>query len=111
MPPSDPFFVRLRRSLPRMEKVQEWSLISWTFLKRTPTLVFAMAVLGLGLTSATGVLVKGIRNATDTITVTGASTERITPDYVDWSVEVSQSGPSQQASYQGLQPAVQKTVA
>ena len=70
-----------------------------------------MAVLGLGLTSASGVLVKGIRNANDTITVTGASTERITSDYVDWSVEVTQSGPTQQASYQGLQPAVEKTVA
>ena len=111
MDPSDPLFLRLRRSLPSREKFQQWTLISWTFLKRTPPLVFAMAVLGLGLTTASGVLVKGIRNANDTITVTGASTERITSDYVDWSVEVSQSGPSQQASYQGLQPAVQKTVA
>jgi len=111
MASSEPRLVRLRRSLPSREKLREWTLISWTFLKRTPPLVFAMAVLGLGLTSATGVLVKGIRNATDTITVTGASTERITSDYVDWSVEVSQSGPSQQASYQGLQPAVEKTVA
>jgi len=50
-----------------------------------------MAVLGLGLTTASGVLVKGIRNANDTITVTGASTERISSDYVDWSVQVSQS--------------------
>ena len=72
--------------------------------------MFAMAVLGLGLTSASGVLVRGIRTANDTITVTGASTERITSDYVDWSVEVSQSGASQQASYQGLQPAVEQTV-
>ena len=70
-----------------------------------------MAVLGVGLTAASGVLVKGIRNANDTITVTGASTERIRADYVDWSVDVNQSGPSQQASYQGLQPAVQTTVA
>jgi hypothetical protein len=84
---------------------------TWGFLRRTPPLVFAMAVLGLGLTTASGVLVRGIRNANDTITVTGASTERITSDYVDWSVEVTQSGPTQQASYQGLQPAVEKTVA
>jgi len=111
MASSEPRLVRLRRSLPSREKLQEWALISWIFLKRTPPLVFAMAVLGLGLTSATGVLVKGIRNATDTITVTGASTERITSDYVDWSVEVSQSGTSQQASYQGLQPTVKRTVA
>ena len=91
--------------------MQSWALSSWNFLKRTPTLVFAMAVLGLGLTSASGVLVRGIRTANDTITVTGASTERITSDYVDWSVQVSQSGASQQASYQGLQPAVEQTVA
>lgn len=78
---------------------------------RTPPLVFAMAVLGLGLTSASAVLVKGIRTANDTITVTGASTERISSDYVDWSVVVSQGGPSQQVSYQGLQPAVETTIA
>lgn len=70
-----------------------------------------MAVLGFGLSTACGVLVKGIRNANDTITVTGSSTERITSDYVDWSVEVTQGGPAQQVSYQGLQPAVQKTIA
>ena len=69
-----------------------------------------MAVLGFGLSTATGVLVKGIRNANDTITVTGASTERITSDYVDWLVEVSKNAPTQQASYQGLQPAVQTTM-
>ena len=82
-------------------KMQNWALSSWMFLKRTPTLVFAMAVLGLGLTTASGVMVRGIRNANDTITVTGASTERITSDYVDWSVKVSQSGASQQDSYPG----------
>jgi hypothetical protein len=43
--------------------------------------------------------------------LTSASTERISSDYVDWSVEVKQSAPSQQASYQGLQPALEKTVA
>ena len=91
--------------------MQNLVLSSWMFLKRTPTLVFAMAVLELGLTTASGVMVRGIRNANDTITVTGASTERITSDYVDWSVKVSQSGASQQASYQGLQPAVEQTVA
>jgi hypothetical protein len=98
-------------ALPSLQQLRGWGSASWTFLKRTPPLVFAMAVLGLGLTTASGVLVKGVRNANDTITVTGASTERITSDYVDWSVEVTQSGPSQQASYQGLQPAVQKTLA
>jgi len=97
--------------IPSRRQLESWSATSWAFLKRTPPLVFAMAVLGLGLTTASGVLVKGIRNANDTITVTGASTERITSDYVDWSVEVTQSGPTQQASYQGLQPAVEKTVA
>ena len=97
--------------LPSLQRARRWSTISWIFLKRTPPLVFAMAVLGFGLSTACGVLVKGIRNANDTITVTGSSTERITSDYVDWSVEVTQGGPAQQVSYQGLQPAVQKTIA
>jgi hypothetical protein len=109
--PHSPDQTKRWRPLPSRQQLQAWSLASWTFLKRTPPLVFAMAVLGLGLTTATGVLVKGIRNANDTITVTGASTERITSDYVDWTVEVIQSGPSQQASYQSLQPAVRKTLA
>lgn len=91
----------LRNSIEKGKQMQSWALSSWNFLKRTPTLVLAMAMLGLGLTSAGGVLVRGIRTANDTITVTGASTERITSDYVDWSVEASQSGASQQASYQG----------
>jgi hypothetical protein len=70
-----------------------------------------MAVLSLGLWAASGVVVKGIRQANDTITVTGASTERISSDYVNWSVELSQGGPSQKLSYQGLQPLVEKTLA
>jgi len=97
--------------LPRREQLHHWGSSTWQLLRRTPPLVFAMAVLSLGLASASTVLVKGIRNAKDTITVTGASTERINADYVDWSVEVNQTGPSQQTSYQGLQPAVQQTVA
>jgi uncharacterized protein len=74
-------------------------------------MVLAMAVLGLGLTTTNGVVVRGIGNANDTITVTGTSTERITSDYVDWSVQVSKGGASQQTSYQELQPAVEQTVA
>jgi hypothetical protein len=79
-------------------------------LRRTPALVFAMAVLGAGLTLAGNVAVKGLRSANDTITVTGSSTERITSDFADWSVMVSVGGDSQPAAYQALQPAVQRTV-
>ena len=53
--------------LPTRVQLQSWALSSWMFLKRTPTLVFAMAVLGIGLTTASGVMVRGIRNANDTI--------------------------------------------
>lgn len=101
----------LRSRLPGREQLHQGSRSLWQLLRRTPPLVFAMAVLGLGLISASSVLVKGLRKANDTITVTGASTERISSDYVDWSVEVIQTGPSQQAAYQGLQPAVQRTMA
>mgnify|MGYP006287660375 FL=1 len=111
MAPRDPRQPGLLRCFPSREQVHHWGVLGWALLKRTPPLVFAMAVLGIGLTTASGVLVKGLRRANDTITVTGASTERITSDYVDWSVEVTQSGATQQASYQGLQPAVEKTVA
>lgn len=79
-------------------------------LRRTPALVFAMAVLGAGLTLAGSVAVKGLRSANDTITVTGSSTERITSDFADWTVVVSVGGDSQPAAYQALQPAVQRTV-
>jgi len=95
--------------LTRQQRLHHWADHAGKLLRRTPPLVFAMAVLGLGLTTASAVLVKGIRKANDTITVTGASTERIRSDHVDWTVEVSQSGPSQQASYAGLQPALETT--
>ena len=78
-------------------------------LRRTPALVTAMAVLGLGLMGSSALLVKGLRTAKDTITVTGASTERIRSDSADWSVVVSQGGDSQQQSYGALQPLVQQT--
>ncbi|MFM7634861.1 MAG: SIMPL domain-containing protein [Cyanobacteriota bacterium] len=79
-------------------------------LRRTPALVFAMAVLGAGLTVAGSVAVKGLRSANDTITVTGSSTERITSDFADWTVVVSVAAASQQQAYRALQPAVQTTV-
>ena len=96
---------------PSLQWLQQRGQSGWALLKRTPPLVLAMAVLGLGLTTASAVLVKGIRTANDTITVTGASTERISSDAVNWTVDVAQSGPSQQTSYQGLQPAVARTLA
>jgi len=111
MDPLDSRRSGLISALPSRAQFVGWCQAGWSLLKRTPAPAFAMAILATGLITASGVLVKGIRNANDTITVTGASTERITSDYVDWSVEVSQSGPSQQASYQGLQPAVERTVA
>ena len=79
-------------------------------LRRTPALVFAMAVLGAGLTLAGSVAVKGLRSANDTITVTGSSTERIKSDFADWTVLVSVGGNTQQEAYRALQPAVQTTV-
>ncbi|MEA5423247.1 MULTISPECIES: SIMPL domain-containing protein [unclassified Synechococcus] len=78
-------------------------------LRRTPPLVFAMAVLGVGLVTASAVAVKGLRRANDAITVTGASTERIRSDFADWMVVVSAGGASQQESWQALQPLVQRS--
>ena len=79
-------------------------------LRQTPPLVLPMLVLSVGLITAFSVAVRGIRTAADTITVTGASTERITSDYVDWTVDVSSSGSSQKEAYQALQPQIQRTL-
>lgn len=70
-----------------------------------------MAVLSLGLVVSSSVLIKGFRQANDSITVTGASTERIRSDAVDWTLEVRQGGASQGDSYKGLLPAVASTTA
>ncbi|MGB7564775.1 MAG: SIMPL domain-containing protein [Prochlorococcaceae cyanobacterium] len=88
-----------------------WSLRGWRALRRTPPLVSAMAVLSLGLVVSSSVLIKGFRQANDSITVTGASTERIRSDAVDWTLEVRQGGASQGDSYKGLLPAVASTTA
>lgn len=80
-------------------------------LRQTPPLVLPMLVLSVGLVTAGSVAVRGIRTAADTITVTGASTERITSDYVDWTVDVSGTGSSQQEAYEALQPQVKRTLA
>ena len=80
-------------------------------LRRTPPLVLPMLVLSAGLVIASSVAVRGIRTAADTITVTGASTERIKSDFADWTVEVSGSGSSQQEAYQALQPQLKRTLA
>ncbi|MCP9848606.1 SIMPL domain-containing protein [Cyanobium sp. Morenito 9A2] len=70
-----------------------------------------MAVLSLGMVVSSAVLIKGFRQADDSITVTGASTERIRSDAVDWSLEVRQGGTSQGDSYRALLPAVATTTA
>ena len=80
-------------------------------LRRTPPLVLPMLVLSAGLVIAGSVAVRGIRTSADTITVTGASTERIKSDYVDWRVEVRGNGSSQQEAYQALEPQVERAVA
>ena len=53
-------------------------------IRRTPPLVFATTVLSIGgligFTSASKILVDGLKPAANTITVTGASTERIESD-------------------------------
>ena len=79
--------------------------------RRTPPLVLPMLVLSGGLIVAGAVAVKGIRTATDTVTVTGASTERLRSDYADWTVTVSGGGLSQQQAYQNLQPDLKRTLA
>ena len=88
---------------------RSWGRSLGRWLRHTPPLVLAMAVLSLGLLGASHTLVKGLRSGKDSITVTGASTERIRSDAVDWSVDVGVSAATQQQAYRALQPLVQRT--
>ncbi|MFL0726535.1 MAG: SIMPL domain-containing protein [Prochlorococcus sp.] len=90
--------------------LSDWCEEGWQLLRRTPPIVFATVVFVGGLATSSSILVKGIRSSNDTITVTGASTERISSDYADWSVNIKQTGATQQSSYQKLKPAVDKTL-
>tara|TARA_Y100001978_G_scaffold191553_1_gene195768 strand:- start:260 stop:1042 length:783 start_codon:yes stop_codon:yes gene_type:complete len=73
---------------------------SLRLIRRTPPLVFAMAVLSLGgLIGASNVLVRGFRMVENTITVTGASTESFESDIAKWSVQVVASGNTQIDSF------------
>ena len=84
------------------------------WVRRTPPLVFAMAVLSGGLAGAligaSSVLVTGVRTVENSITVTGASTERIESDMAQWLVKVETAGVSQENSYQNHQDSIQKTL-
>ena len=69
-------------------------------IRRTPPLVFAMAVLSLGgFIGASTVLVRGFRIVENSITVTGASTESFESDIAKWSVQVKTYGKSQIDSF------------
>ena len=73
---------------------------SLSVIRRTPPLVFAMAVLSLGgFIGASTVLVRGFRTVENTITVTGASTESFESDIAKWSVQVKTSGKTQIDSF------------
>ena len=82
--------------------------------RRTPPLVFAMSILSIGgfigFTSATKILVSGLKPAEDTITVTGASTERIESDIAKWDFKVQTKGSSQIDSYQNHTKSIKKTI-
>ena len=83
-------------------------------IRRTPPLVFATTVLSIGgligFTSASKILVSGLKPAEDTITVTGASTERIESDMAKWDIKVQTKGSSQIDSYQNHTKSMQKTI-
>ena len=100
--------VKSPKSVPEQSSPGQNRLSLW---RRTPPLVLPMLVLSGGLVVAGAVAVKGIRTATDTVTVTGASTERLRSDYADWTVTVSGNGLSQQQAYQNLQPDLKRTLA
>ena len=80
-------------------------------IRKTPPLVFAMAVLSVGgFIGASTVLVSGLRTVENSITVTGASTERIESDMAKWEVKVQTTGSSQIDSYEKHQASIDKTI-
>ena len=80
-------------------------------IRRTPPLVFAMAVLSLGgFIGASMVLVRGFRTVENTITVTGASTESFESDIAKWSVQVKTSGKTQIDSFTKHKQSINKTM-
>ena len=80
-------------------------------IRRTPPLVFAMAVLSLGgFIGASTVLVRGFRTVENTITVTGASTESFESDIAKWSVQVKTSGKTQIDSFTKHKESINKTM-
>jgi len=80
-------------------------------IRRTPPLVFAMAVLSLGgFIGASTVLVRGFRTVENTITVTGASTESFESDIAKWSVQVKTSGKTQIDSFTKHKQSINKTM-
>jgi len=84
---------------------------SLSILRRTPPLVFAMAVLSLGgFIGASTVLVRGFRTVENTITVTGASTESFESDIAKWSVQVKTSGKTQIDSFTKHKQSIKKTM-
>ena len=82
--------------------------------RRTPPLVFAMSVLSfgglIGFTSASKIIVSGLRPIEDTITVTGASTERIESDMAKWEINVQTKGSSQIDSYKKHTKSMKETI-
>ena len=83
-------------------------------IRRTPPLVFATTVLSIGgligFTSASKILVDGLKPAANSITVTGASTERIESDFAKWDIKVETTGNSQIDSYKKHKVSIEKTM-
>ena len=83
-------------------------------IRRTPPPVFATTVLSIGgligFTSASKILVDGLKPSANTITVTGASTERIESDFAKWDIKVETTGNSQIDSYKKHKVSIEKTM-
>ena len=94
-----------------IKKLRSLSSDSLSVIRRTPPLVFAMAVLSLGgFIGASTVLVRGFRMVENSITVTGASTESFESDIAKWSVQVRASGKTQIDSFNKHKESMKKTI-
>ena len=84
---------------------------SLSVIRRTPSLVFAMAVLSFGgFIRASTVLVRGFKIVENSITVTGASTESFESDIAKWSVQVRATGKTQIDSFNKHKESMKETM-
>ncbi|WP_338440881.1 SIMPL domain-containing protein [Synechococcus elongatus IITB4] len=72
--------------------------------------VVGLTILTLGLAWTGNTVVSNLRRGSDRLTVTGASTQRVTSDRVTWRITVNRQAATLAAAYEALQPDLDRTI-